>query len=191
MINRTTPIRIGNKVIKAKGVSLSQEVSKGNTMEVRPPSMRNRVRSWIFTLNNYTEEDIVSLSHDKWMDIDITRYAFQEEIGENGTPHLQGVVQFVNQIEFTTMKEINNRAHWKKTKSLKGSVKYCTKERTRKEGTLPYLYNIPDKWLWKPMEERDKLIEYEVLLANMCSQMKELNGEIGRELPTDWGEGMI
>ena len=73
-----------------------KSVSNGNTMESRHSSSRNRARTWCFTLNNYTEEDSVSLSHNKWNDMEITKLVFQEEIGEKGTPHLQGVVQFKN-----------------------------------------------------------------------------------------------
>lgn len=55
-----------------------------------------------------------------------TRYAFQEELGENGTPHLQGTVHFRNQVSFTTLAVWNPRIHWERTHNLRASIQYCT-----------------------------------------------------------------
>jgi len=52
----------------------------GNTRH--PP---NAALHWCFTLNNYIEEDIKDICA---KDIELKRYIFQEEIGENGTPHV-------------------------------------------------------------------------------------------------------
>ncbi len=159
-----------HKATTSSAVSLSQDVSKGNTSKTRHPSLRNRTRTWCFTLNNYTEEDLVSLSHNKWGQIEINKFAFQEEIGEEKkTPHLQGVVQFKNQVSFTTLKEFHDKISWRKTKNLRASVKYCTKVQTRKEGAKPHTYNIPDKWVWKDL--RTHHIPSHELLALMKDEM--------------------
>ncbi len=122
-------------------------VSNGNTSFRDTKIQRNRARSWCFTLNNYTTNDVVSLSHNKWDDMEITKYVFQEEIGENGTKHLQGIIQFKNQISFTSLKEFHNKIRWSKCKNLKASIKYCSKEDTR-NGKI-YTYGDIAKWLWK------------------------------------------
>ncbi len=170
---------IGNKVIKAKVSHCLGSVSNGNTNETRHSLSRNRARCWCFTLNNYSEEDIVSLSHNKWEDLEISKYAFQEEIGrEKKTPHLQGTVQFKWQISFTTLKEFHNKISWRKCKNLRASIKYCTKEDTRKAGTSPYTYNIPDNWLWKDRNEII-LMTYTEIMANMREQMKQVSLDLG------------
>ena len=110
MKNQRTPIRIGNKVIRAKVSHCLSSVSNGNIRKRDTNLSRNKARTWCFTLNNYKDEDRVSLSHNKWENIEINKYVFQEEIGKkNNTPHLQGVVQFVSQVSFTTLKKFHNK----------------------------------------------------------------------------------
>ncbi len=182
---------INNKRIRCKTVSQSQRVSNGNTYIKRQTICRKRYRSWFYTLNNYKEEDVVSMSQHKWCNLEISRFAFQKEIGENETPHLQGTVVFKNQVSFSTMKRINGRAHWKKCEDLKKCVIYCTKDRTRMEGTKPYLYNIPDSWLWINQDKKWKLrkvrkLDSREIYKNMNNMMKkelkqELNDELNKE----------
>lgn len=59
------------------------------------------------------------------------QYAFQEETGANGTPHLQGCIRFEHQKTFTAMKELMPTAHIEKCKNWKQAVLYCQKEDTR------------------------------------------------------------
>lgn len=58
--------------------------------------------------------------------------AFQIEIGETGTYHIQGVICFERKYLFKQVKElIHPTAHIEKCRDLIASVKYCTKEDTR------------------------------------------------------------
>ncbi len=138
-----------------KNVSMSQRVSSGNTNNRDTKLGRNRCRRWCFTLNNYTKENIVSMSHDKWDNMKIKKYVFQEEIGKNKTAHLQGVVEFENQVDFSRLKKFNDKAHWSKCRDIKASIKYCSKEETRIDVEKIYKYGDVEKWLWKdkPMVE--------------------------------------
>ena len=100
--------------------SNSSKGKSGNTKQISPS------KHWVFTLNNYTKEDINSFSSNS----SIKRYIFQEETGENGTPHLQGY------LEFSTKKRPKSvfktdKIHWEKCKSVKASIEYCCKEDTR------------------------------------------------------------
>ncbi len=161
-----------NNITKTKVSQCLKNVSNGNTSKSRHSSSRNRARSWCFTLNNYTEEDVVLLSHNKWLEIEITKYVFQEEIGEEKkTPHLQGVVQFKNQVSFTTLKELHNKISWRKCKNLRASIKYCNKEATR-NGEI-YTHGDVTKWLWKDAIPKKPLMEYKDLMEDMKNQMIE------------------
>lgn len=84
---------------------------------------------WCFTLNNHTDEDIFYLEnilkHEcKW-------YLFQEEMGEEGTIHLQGTISLINKKRFNSVKRLHEKAHWERTRSIKNSIEYCQKKKTR------------------------------------------------------------
>ncbi len=155
-------------------VTLSQSVPKGNTNKRDSKNVRNRARSWCFTLNNYKEEDVVTLSHNKWENLRIKKFCFQEEIGEkNKIPHLQGVVQFEESVSFTTLKAFHDKIHWEKCRDLKGSIKYCSKENTR-SGKL-YHHGVLQKNLWKGKVVREGIFEWDIkyIYDDMRRQLQE------------------
>lgn len=84
---------------------------------------------WNFTINNPTER----LVHDPEK-VQFVRY--QLEKGENGTPHYQGICQFVD--KKTTMKRakefLGDRAHVEIPRSLESSLKYAEKVESRVDG---------------------------------------------------------
>lgn len=87
---------------------------------------KTRSRNWVFTLNNYTPDDIKIFSS-----IKDCKFTFQEEIGEQGTPHLQGLLVFKNAKTFAKMKKIHIKAHWEVCKNVRASQLYCSKNDTR------------------------------------------------------------
>ena len=92
----------------------------GNTKQISP------AKHWVFTLNNYTTEDIEEFSSSS----STKRYIFQEETGESGTPHLQGYLEFLTKKRpFSVFK--NKSIHWEKCKHVKKAIAYCCKEETR------------------------------------------------------------
>lgn len=108
---------------------------------------------WCFTLNNYDTEQIERieqvLKHEtKW-------YVFQAEVGENGTPHLQGTICLKVRQRLTQLKAIDPKIHWEPTKSVKASVAYCTKQETSSGERwvhgidLPEELDIEEPWGWQ------------------------------------------
>lgn len=98
---------------------------------------------WFFTLNNYKIEQIDQLEqifkHEcKW-------YIFQEEIGESGTPHLQGTICLIKKQRLTELKKIDNSIHWESTKCVKASIEYCTKYETRHGKVYSHGIELPEK----------------------------------------------
>jgi len=82
--------------------------------------------NWMFTINNPLPAD----SPLSWPGVKYLVY--QKEKGENGTPHLQGYVQFELQKQLVGVKKLNARAHWEKRMGThEDAVKYCTKKETR------------------------------------------------------------
>lgn len=91
-----------------------------------PPRQISPAKYWCFTLNNYDENNISSI-------IDVCTnnkidYIFGEEVGEQGTPHLQGFIRYTTKSRpFNTFN--NDNIHWEKTKSnFDNNINYCTKQ---------------------------------------------------------------
>lgn len=53
------------------------------------PSSAKRSRNYVFTLNNYTEDEVSAIQS-----IDAAFIGYGKEVGESGTPHLQGMCSF-------------------------------------------------------------------------------------------------
>lgn len=93
----------------------------GNTST--PPSYRK----WCFTLNNYTKKEFNDIK--TYLSKGNKLWIVGEEIGEEGTPHLQGYIEAKSVIKFTTLKNLNNRLHLEKAKGDKwDNWNYCSKE---------------------------------------------------------------
>jgi len=93
------------------------------------------MRSVTWTLNNYTNEEVEHIKNGPFKFV-----VFQQEIGANGTPHLQGYCQMADAVAFTRWKVlISPRAHLEATKgSPRSNYEYCTKAETRAPGTEPF-----------------------------------------------------
>jgi len=85
-------------------------------------------KNWRFTLNNYTEDEIVSLV--QWFKEMNAKYFFGKEIGEEKeTPHLQGYAQFPKKYRRTALSKHNQRISWRTADaSKKSNITYCSKE---------------------------------------------------------------
>lgn len=92
---------------------------------------------WCFTFNNYSESDIVDIT--TLFKSVCKAFVFQEEIGDNGTPHLQGFIYLKKRMRWTEL-GLCNKIHWEKCKDAKASMLYCQKLDTRKLLSLPTIY---------------------------------------------------
>lgn len=110
-------------------------------------------RAWFFTLNNYSKEEITQLLKN----LEESEFVFQEETGESGTPHLQGVCRWKNAMSFKSMQKKIARAHLEKCKSFAKAINYCTKIDTR---TGEIYTNI--KGLKIPKKPRDYFDEQKI-----------------------------
>lgn len=115
---------------------------QGNTRSLTPV----RARSYVFTLNNYKDEDIEHLKA-----ADCKYLVFGKEVGEQGTNHLQGTIQYKNAKVFSTVKkDVGERAHIEICKSLLDSVKYCKKDGDWFEkGQVPTDGGVNEKERWE------------------------------------------
>lgn len=85
------------------------------------------VRCACFTLNNYTFDDLVRLGGLK----DHVKYLVMgAEVGEQGTPHLQGYVEFNKSIKFNSAKKLlGDRVHIEQRRGTQQqAIDYCKKD---------------------------------------------------------------
>lgn len=94
---------------------------------------KKRSRGFCFTINNYTDKDI-----DDCMALG-DYCIIGKEIGEEGTPHLQGFCYFKQKCSFKKIKSLIPRAHIEKQKgTLAQAIEYCMKDEMYEEyGTRP------------------------------------------------------
>lgn len=100
-------------------------------------------KNWCFTINNYNQTDEVKI--DTMFDHGHMNYIiYGREIGEQGTPHLQGYVQFKKKLRLNQVKQmISPRAHLEVSRgSPEINAQYCRimnddiTEQVRKMGIL-------------------------------------------------------
>lgn len=82
---------------------------------------------WCFTYNNYVSDKVALL--EQKLDSLCEKYVYGKEVGESGTPHLQGWLKAkkrLRPLESIPIKEI----HWEKSckKNEEAAIRYCCKE---------------------------------------------------------------
>lgn len=84
-----------------------------------------RLRRWCFTINNYSEEEILAVKN-----LDCDYVICGAEVGENGTPHLQGYAEFDKANSLKKIQQmLGGRAHLAAAKGSGAQNKvYCSKE---------------------------------------------------------------
>lgn len=84
----------------------------------------SKCRSYCFTLNNYSEQELKQVQ-----ETECSYLVFGKEVGESGTPHLQGFVHFINPRTITGLKRVKGlgRAHFEVAVAPKKAIEYCKK----------------------------------------------------------------
>lgn len=103
--------------------------------------MVQQSRRFCFTTNNFRPDDCLIPTNDN-----ISYYIYQLEVGESGTPHLQGYVEIKKKKTIAGVKKI---PFFKRSRiaialgTREESVEYCTKLSDRIPGTIVHEWGIP------------------------------------------------
>lgn len=87
------------------------------------PKNKMTSKSWIFTLNNWDHTD-----YKRFKDLESSYLCIGEEVGDSGTPHLQGYICFRRSYRLAALKKIVPKAHWEPA-ITKDAQNYCMKEK--------------------------------------------------------------
>lgn len=117
-------------------------VGGGNT---KPP--QKRCRAWFLTWNNYRGDWKAQFAQYFSME----KWCMQPEVGENGTPHIQGCMYLSRGETFEYLKKRMPEVHWERARNWKDCVKYCSKLKTKKDETWHQGVTLPDR-LKSPLE---------------------------------------
>lgn len=94
---------------------------------------------WCFTLNNYTDLDIARCA--VFFAESCKYLIYGKEVGESGTPHLQGYFCLKNQKTLTALKKVFATAHFEvKRGTVTEAVVYC-----KKDGDYLEFGNLPEE----------------------------------------------
>lgn len=84
----------------------------------------SKYRAYAFTINNYTDEDVELVKN-----LNYSYIILGNEMGDEGTPHIQGFVYLKSPITFTSVKLKLPRAHIEITKGTpQQNIEYCSKQ---------------------------------------------------------------
>lgn len=85
----------------------------------------SRAKHWCFTLNNYTQDDIDRIDKNSSF---FDYLVYGREVGESGTPHLQGFVSFPSRVRLNYCVEKVGQAHFTVARNVDNSIQYCKKD---------------------------------------------------------------
>ncbi len=142
----------------------------------------SRSTRWCFTINNYTPADITRLCQLE------TRYLiFGREVGENGTPHLQGYVEFTERKRFNSAKAaIGPTAHLETAKgSAEHNREYCSKDGNFEEFGEPAIKSKGKRTDWEALHDwlqdlgrtpskRELIREFPGLYARYAARLEDI-----------------
>ena len=101
-----------------------------------PDIPEGKIRNWFITCNNWTQQ-----THDALLSLKNCEYLFQHEVGEEGTPHIQGTLMFKNGRSWEQLRNQIGEYWFKRAKNKWACLNYCKKKETR-IGEV-YYTNIP------------------------------------------------
>lgn len=148
-------------------------------MEAEQPS-KGPARRWGFTWNNPTSR----IDFSGWEDL---RYAiYQSEVGENGTPHYQGYLEFSKPKRMLWIKKKLPQAHLYKCGGTREQCRqYCTPRKKGPEGTIDPTYR-EGPWEIGEWEAGGQGQRNDVVRLYECVKEGKSNKEILEEAPATY-----
>lgn len=95
-----------------------------------PPKLVRPVRDWVFTLNNPIDFELIDFSDEK----DIRYAVYQLEMGESGTPHYQGYIEFNRTTRLSRCNELIPRAFFANRMGTRDEARNYCLEASKGEG---------------------------------------------------------
>ena len=147
------------------------------------PARNTKHRSWCFTWNNYSSEEVTYLTNK----LKNEKYLFGEEKGNSGTPHLQGTVNFKSPRSFSSVRKIFKNNHIEVCKNWQASLNYCSKDgetytniESKKTRNVRLLEDEYENITWRPWQEKVISILNTKPNNRTINWIWETNGNVGK-----------
>lgn len=128
-------------------------------------------KNWCFTLNNFDDGEIQTLRD---VAPSVRYLIFQQEIGKEGTKHLQGYISLHKKQRLSGLKKlVGDRAHLEMARGTpKQNRDYCTKKESAVENSMEEFGEIPN-----PSGHRSDLENFKQAVAEGNCDRKRLREE--------------
>lgn len=138
-------------------LEIHRDGEDGNTKKSSSPQPL-QLKQWFFTWNNYPSNsiDLLEITFKKFCE----KYVFQEEVGAEGTPHLQGCIFLKRKMRWTEF-QLPRQIHWEKTRNGEAAVDYCQKVESRNGKT--FSFGFP-----KPIKTIENLYDWQKEIETIC-----------------------
>lgn len=151
---------------------LRAKVNLGNTQPNSRKKQGIQYVNWAFTLNNPLKSEVETL------EIEFNEYCKKwimgNEVGEDGTPHIQGFFSLSKKLRFEQVKAFRGltRAHLEHCKgSVKQNLLYCAKEGDWKgHGVLPHEVMKPMEYAGQDLPKDSELYIWQKELINIVKK---------------------
>ncbi len=105
----------------------SSELGNTKPTLIKKPKQVSPSKRWCFTFNNYSSEDLKKISSIVLEKCDVA--IIGEEVGNSGTPHLQGYIEFMIKARALGVFSMFTQIHWEKAKASRLiNFQYCSKD---------------------------------------------------------------
>ncbi len=146
---------------------------------------RRKSKHWCFTINNWTSEDGAKLDNNL---AKFEYFVVGKEVGEDGTPHIQGYAVFKNRQYMTAVKKVFPRAHLE-IKSAKSTfaecIDYCKKDGDYQEhGIAPVTSSTRQKRKWEAAFNHAKAGDLDQIEKSMLVRYYHAFKRIAQDNPT-------
>lgn len=149
---------------------IKSDVSEKGLMVPHEENDAARSRGWVFTLNNYSEAEEADVQA-RAVEDSVRYIVYGREIGDSGTPHLQGYVEWRTVRSLRRVREFNSRAHWERRRGTPIQAReYCVKD-----GNF---------WEWGELPAQGRRTDLEAIRARLDEGAGSL--EIARHYFGDW-----
>jgi len=149
----------------------------------------SRSENFTFTQNNYPSTELV----DK---VECSYIIYGKEVGESGTPHLQGFIRFNTKKSLKQVIKILPGCHIEEARSAEASIQYC-----KKEGNFTERGNPPcsqkrkgemniERWVIAKKAAREGRFDDipEDIYIKHLGNLKKIRAEVQAQLPIEDGD---